>query len=277
MENGQEQELRLDLEEVIRQKNPKLLKWIPGFLISYIKRVVHQDDLNDIIFNLKDSYDLDYVNGSLKCLGTVYEMDGLEKVPEHGRYIFAGNHPLGGLDGLILMSAVGRRFPDIRFVVNDLLMHLKNMNGVFVPVNKHGRQTAEYARRIDETYRSGAQILYFPAGLCSRKIKGEIIDLPWQRNFIAKAIEYQRDIVPFYFEARNSNFFYNLANLRKKLGIKANIEMLYLVDEMFKQRKKRIHVTFGEPIPWSSLAAPDNRKDAVQTVRNKVYMLSAQK
>jgi putative hemolysin len=271
MESDREQELKVDIEEVIRNKNPKLLKWIPRFLISYIKRVIHQDDLNDIIFNLKDKYNLDYVNHGLKLLGAEYTMEGLENVPASGRYIFAGNHPLGGLDGLVLMSAVGQKFPEIKFVVNDLLMYLKNMDGVFVPVNKHGRQTADYARRIDDTYRSQAQILYFPAGLCSRKIKGKIIDLDWQRNFLTKAIEYQRDVIPFYFEARNSNFFYNLGNIRKKLGIKANIEMVYLVDEMFKQRKKQIRLTFGEPIPYTLFTASGNKKEWVNYVRKKVY------
>lgn len=273
MENNKEKELKIDLEAVIRSKNPKLLKFLPGFVIRYVKRVIHQDDLNQIIFNLKDLYDLDYVNQGLKELGASYTVEGLENIPDTGRFIFAGNHPLGGLDGLVLMSAVGRKFKNVRFIVNDLLLNLRNMDGVFVPVNKHGRQTTDYARRIDDTYKSDAQILYFPAGLCSRKIKGKIVDLEWQRNFINKATEYQRDIVPFYFEARNTNFFYNLANLRKKLGIKANVEMFYLVDEMFKQRTKRIHLKFGKPIPHTLFDATRTKKQWADYVREEVYRM----
>lgn len=273
MESREVKELKVDLEQVIRSKNPKLLKVLPGFVIRYVKRVIHQDDLNQIIFNLKDLYNLDYVNQGLRELGAEYTVDGLENIPSTGRFIFAGNHPLGGLDGLVLMSAVGRKFSNVKFIVNDLLLNLKNMDGIFVPVNKHGRQTPEYAKKIDDTYKSDAQILYFPAGLCSRKIKGEIIDLEWQRNFIAKAIEYQRDIIPFHFEARNTNFFYNFANLRKKLGIKANIEMFYLVDEMFKQRTKRIHLTFGKPIPYTVFDSSRNKKEWANYVREIVYSL----
>ncbi len=274
MEDNKEKQLKVDLEEVIRSKNPKLLKVLPGFIIRYIKRVIHQDELNQLIFNLKDFYNLDYVNQGLKELGAEYTVEGLENIPDSGRFIFAGNHPLGGLDGLVLMSAVGRKFSNnIRFVVNDLLLNLKNMDGIFVPVNKHGRQTTDYAKRIDDTYRSDAQILYFPAGLCSRKIKGKIIDLEWQRNFINKAIEYKRDIIPFYFEARNSNFFYNLANLRKKIGIKANMEMVYLVDEMYKQRNKRIHLIFGKPVPYTLFDGTRSKKQWADYIREEVYRL----
>jgi 1-acyl-sn-glycerol-3-phosphate acyltransferase len=273
MEGNKEKELKVDLEEVIRSKNPKLLKILPGFVIRYVKRVIHQDDLNQIIFNLKDLYNLDYVNQGLRELGASYTVEGLENIPENGRFIFAGNHPLGGLDGLVLMSAVGRKFGNIKFIVNDLLLNLKNMDGIFVPVNKHGRQSSDYVKRIDDTYKSDAQILYFPAGLCSRKIKGKIIDLEWQRNFINKAIEYKRDVIPFHFEARNTNFFYNLANLRKKLGIKANIEMFYLVDEMFKQRSKRIHLVFGKPVPYTTFDGTRTKKQWTDYIREEVYKL----
>jgi 1-acyl-sn-glycerol-3-phosphate acyltransferase len=274
MEGNKEKEIKVDLEEVIRSKNPKLLKFLPGFVVSYIKRVIHQDELNHLIYNLKDLYNIDYVNRGLQILGAEYTVEGLENIPENGRFIFAGNHPLGGLDGLVLMSAVGRKFNNMKFVVNDLLyLNLKNMDGIFVPVNKHGRQTAEYAKKIDDVYKSDAQILYFPAGLCSRKIKGKIIDLEWQRNFINKAIEYKRDIIPFYFEARNSNFFYNLANLRKKLGIKANVEMFYLVDEMYKQRNKRIHLIFGKPLSYTLFDGTKSKKQWVEYIREEVYRL----
>lgn len=273
MESSKEKELKVDLEAVIRSKNPKLLKFLPGFLLRYVKRVIHQDDLNEIIFKLKDKYNIDYVNGGLDLLGASYTVEGLENIPADGRFIFAGNHPLGGLDGLVLMSAVGRKFQNVKFIVNDLLLNLKNMDGIFVPVNKHGRQTLDYARKIDDTYKSDAQILYFPAGLCSRKIKGQIIDLEWQRNFIAKAVEYKRDIIPFHFEARNTNFFYNLANLRKKLGIKANVEMFYLVDEMFKQRNKRIHLTFGTPVSYTIFDNSKTRKEWTDYIRKEAYNL----
>jgi putative hemolysin len=263
----------IDVEKVIGGKNPRLLKLIPGFIIRYLKRILHQDELNQIINNGLDLEGKEFVRSVLSDLGTSYSSVQTEKIPSAGRYIFAANHPLGGLDGLVMIDEVGKFFPEVKFVVNDLLLNVKNLDPVFVPVNKHGRQTIEYARKIEDAYASDCQILYFPAGLCSRKIKGTITDLPWQKNFINKAVKYERDIIPVYFEGSNTSFFYNLANLRKRLKIKANIEMLYLVDEMFKQRKKKIRIIFGDPIPYSTFDKSKSPQEWAIYVREKVFSL----
>ena len=244
---------------------------MPGFVISYMKRLVHEDDINRLIHDYRDRQGLAFVRSILDDLKVTYSMEGMEQVPVNGRYIFASNHPLGGFDGLVLMDAIGTVFPDIRFIVNDLLLNIKNFDPIFVPVNKHGRQSHEYAQKIDETYSSDAQMLYFPAGLCSRKIKGQIADPKWNRNFIQKAVQYRRDVVPVYFEGRNSNFFYNLANLRKKLRIKANLEMTFLVDELFKQKGQHLRLKFGAPIAYTTFDKSKNFAQWTDVVREKVY------
>ena len=263
----------IDIKEVIKKKNPALAKMMPGFVLSFLKRLIHEDEINRLIFDYRDHYGLDFVRCILNDLKVTYEMEGLEQVPIGGRYIFASNHPLGGFDGLVLMDAIGTVFPEIRFIVNDLLLNIKNFTPIFVPVNKHGLQPAEYARKIDETYSGNAQVLYFPAGLCSRKIRGIITDPKWSKNFIQKAVQYQRDIVPIYFEGRNSNFFYNLANLRKKLRIKANLEMTFLADELFRQKGRHLQLKFGKPLTHTIF---DKSKDVThwtELVREKVYSM----
>ena len=263
----------IDIREVIRKKNPALAKMMPGFVVSFMKRLIHEDEINRLICDYGDCYGLDFVRSILEDMKVTYSMEGIEKIPCDNRYIFASNHPLGGFDGLVLMDAIGSVFPEIRFIVNDILLHLKNFDPVFVPVNKHGRQSTEYARIIDETYSGNAQVLYFPAGLCSRKIKGQIADPKWNKNFIRKAIHYKRDVVPVYFEGRNSNFFYNLANIRKKLRIKANIEMTFLVDELFKQKGRHLHLKFGKPITYTTFDQSKNYQQWTEVVREKVYAL----
>ena len=263
----------IDIKEVIRKKNPALAKMMPGFIISFMKRLIHEDELNRIIYDYRDRQGLDFVRSVLEDMKVTYSMEGLEKVTVDKRYIFASNHPLGGFDGLVLMDAIGTVFPEIRFIVNDLLLNLKNLEPVFVPVNKHGRQTSEYARKIDETYSGDAQVLYFPAGLCSRKTKGQIADPKWNKNFIQKAVQYSRDIVPVYFEGRNSNFFYNLANLRKKLKIKTNLEMTFLVDEFFKQKGQHVRLHFGTPIKYTTFDKSKNFNYWTEVVREKVYSM----
>jgi putative hemolysin len=173
------------------------------------------------------------------------------------------------------MSVVRKKFPHLKFIVNDLLLFVKNLEPVFIPVNKHGKQSISYVEKIENAYASDDQILYFPAGLCSRKIKGQITDLPWHKNFITKAVKYQRDVIPVYFEGRNSDFFYNLSNFRKLLGIKANIEMFYLVDEMFKQHKKFIRLYFGKPIHYGTFDHSKTPSEWANVVRAEAYALSS--
>ncbi len=263
----------INLEEIINTKNPKLGRLLPKFIINYIKRIVHVDEINSIIENNKHEQGLTLIHNALNVFGTRAQVYGLDKIPKSGRFIFAGNHPLGGLDGMIMINEIGKIFPDLKFIVNDLLLNIKNLENILVPVNKHGRQTVNYARTIDSTYLSGTQVLYFPAGLCSRKIKGKITDLKWQKSFILKSVKYKRDVIPVFIKGKNSNFFYNLSNLRKILGVKANLEMFFLVDEMFKQKDKNISITFGDPIPYTFFDSTQQPSFWADYVREKVYSL----
>jgi len=193
-----------------------------------------------------------------------------------GRYIIASNHPLGGLDGMALIQVAGRVRKDIVFPVNDLLMNVPGLRPLFIPINKHGKNT-ENVRIIEETFASDKVVLYFPAGLVSRKQRGGVIrDLAWKKTFITKARQHKRDVVPVYISGRNSDFFYNLANRRKRLGIKANLEMLFLVDEMVKQKDKPIRITFGEPIPYTTFDRSKTDSQWAKWVKEVVYSLDSQ-
>jgi putative hemolysin len=264
----------IDIDDIFRNKNPKLYKLIPGFILNYIKRTIHQDEVNNIVKNLHDKYGLEFISDLLEYFEVTYTVSGDENIPSRGRFLFVSNHPLGALDGLVFMDLIGRYHKNVKFIVNDLLLNLKNLEPVFIPVNKHGRQSSEYVRRIEEVYKSDDQILYFPAGLCSRKKKGEIRDLEWKKNFIKKAIDYKRDVVPVHFKGRNSSFFYNLADLRQKAGIKANIEMFYLPDEMFRQRGNNFILTIGKPIPFGDFDKSKSHSEWAAYVKNIVYALN---
>ena len=264
----------IDVDKVIANKNPRLKKFLPKFIISYLKRIVHQDEINGVLRRHGHKQGLEFVNSALKDLGITYRVYGVENLKLEGRYLFASNHPLGGLDGLIMMSEMGRHYDNIKFVVNDLLMNVKQLEPLFIPVNKVGRQSTDYAAKIEAAYASDAQVLYFPAGLCSRKVKGEIVDLEWHKNFIQKAVKHQRDVVPVFFSGRNSEFFYNLSNFRSKLGIKANLEFIYLVDEMFRQKSKKIDIIIGEPIPFQTFDKSRTLNEWALFVRNKSYELA---
>jgi 1-acyl-sn-glycerol-3-phosphate acyltransferase len=238
----------IDIEKVIASKSESLARSLPGFVIRYLKRILHQDEINEFLYNNRDKYGIDFVNAVLDYFDITIEINGFENLPSGGRYVLVSNHPLGGLDGMALMSSISKKRNDFVFPVNDLLLFVPNVKDLFVPINKHGKNV-DNIRSFDDAFASDKLILYFPAGLVSRKQKGIIKDPEWKKTFITKARKHKRDIIPVHIGGRNSNFFYNLANLRKALRIKSNIEMLYLPNEMFKQHKKDIPVTFGRPLP----------------------------
>jgi len=264
---------KIDVREVFRKKNPKLARLMPGFVLRYLKRIIHEDEINEAMPKLRHLEGLEFVQAGLDHFGINIRSYGKEHIPLEGRFIFVANHPLGGLDGLVFGKEVGEIFPNVKFIVNDILLNIKNLDPIFVPVNKHGKQSTGYVRKIEETYRSDAQVLNFPAGLCSRKINGQIVDLEWHKSFINKAKKHQRDVIPVYISGRNSNFFYNLARIRAFLGIKANIEMLYLPNEMFKQREKNIDIIFGKPIDYRVLDKRFTPREWAQKIKNHVYQL----
>lgn len=262
----------IDLEKVVANKNPALLKVLPGFVISYLKKVIHQDGINKAIWDNRNYFGVDFAEKILETFGATINITGLEHLPKTGRQLLASNHPLGGLDGLALMSEVGKVRKDFLFPVNDLLMNLPNLKDVFIPVNKHG-SNADNIRIFNETFASNVMLLYFPAGLVSRKINGQIIDLPWKKTFLTKSIKYKRDIIPVHISGRNTDFFYNLANWRKKLRLKSNIEMLYLVDEMYKQKDKVINITFGKSIPIEVFDNRHSHAEWAQILKDHVYAI----
>lgn len=277
MKNSKEKDEvpKIDIEKVLYSKNPGLRKIVPKFIVSYLKRIVHQDDLNLFLEKSGHLRDAELIEAGLKYLGIKAEVHGREKIPPEGRFIFVSNHPLGGLDGLVFIHELSKIFPEIKFPVNDILTNIENLSGIFLPVNKHGPQGKEAARMIEEAYNSDSQILYFPAGLCSRKKKGVIKDLQWHKSFISKSIQHKRDIMPAYFSGRNSNFFYNLSNFRKFIGLKANVEMLYLADEMFRQRDKEIRLVFGQRIPWQTFDKSKSALEWAEWVKTKTYELES--
>lgn len=265
---------QIDIKQVLRQKAPSAARKIPGFMVDYLIRTVHQDELNEILRRYHDKDGVAFMQELIGYFDLNLELVNEENIPSEGRYIFASNHPLGGLDGICLSAIIGGRFDGkIRYLVNDLLLYLSNLRSIFVPINKHGAQGKKNAELIEKAYASDNQIITFPAGLCSRKQNGKIQDTEWKKSFIQKAVEYRRDIVPVFFEGRNSNFFYRLANMRKALGIKMNYEMIYLPDEMFKSKHKTYSIHFGKPIPWQTFDSSRKPAEWAEWVKEIVYNL----
>jgi putative hemolysin len=266
--------VQIDLEKILNEKNPSLLKWMPSFVLNWLKRTIHQDDVNFALRESKDIKDIAFAEWALDHLQATTSSQGNENIPTQGGVIVASNHPLGGLDGNALIKEVGKVRQDIHFIINDILSNLPNFETIIVGVNKHGSNARASLLAIDKAYTSGGAVLIFPAGLCSRKQEGVIKDLVWQKSFIAKAQKNGLPIVPTHIAGKNSNWFYNLSLWRKRLGIKANIEMLYLVDEMYRQKGQTMHLTFGKPIPAAVFDKSRKPDEWAQLLKEFIYTLA---
>jgi putative hemolysin len=252
-----ENEKFIDVEKVLKDKAYKLYKWLPRFAINWLKKKLHEKEINETMRLLKNDKGLEFNRKGLDALGAKVESTNQQLVPKTGSVIIAANHPLGGLDGLALIKSVGEVRPDVRFFVNDILKNFKNYDEIFVAVNKVGASSTSSLRTMEDVFKTECAVLFFPAGLVSRKQNGLVRDLEWKKSFVTQAIDHKRMIQPVFIEGENSKFFYNFAMWRKRLGIKANIEMLFLPDEMFKARKDTIKIHYSKPFDSSLL---DKRK-----------------
>jgi 1-acyl-sn-glycerol-3-phosphate acyltransferase len=269
--DGQEG-LTIDLDQVVATKFKG--KKLPPFVMRFLKRFIHQDWINE---NMKFCRDGEgFYEDALKRLDVRIEVEGKERVPQDGtRYIFVSNHPLGGIDGLALTDFVQKNYGHTRLLVNDFLMNFKAVRPQSVAVNKTGSQSRDILQQLDEAYQSSDQMMIFPAGLCSRRIKGKVQDLPWTKTFITKSVESGRTVVPVHFIGENPARFYRADwFFRKFLKIQFNIPMLFLPDAMYHTQHKTFRVILGDPLPPGTFDKSRKPAEWAAWVREKVYQLN---
>lgn len=270
-------EQTIDIAKILRDKMGTKADYVPKVLVRWLERTIHQDEVNKFLWESRDLQGTDWLEECVRYLDMTLEVVGRENLPDKddGRlYTFVSNHPLGGADGVALGSIIGRHYDGrFRYLVNDLLTNLPGLAPLCIPINKTGAQSRNFPAIVEAGFSGDNHILMFPAGLCSRRTKGVVRDLPWKKTFITKSVETHRDVIPIHFSGHNSDFFYRLANICKTLGIKFNIAMLFLVDEMYKNVHKTFRVTIGKPIPWQTFDKSKTPVEWAKYVQDKVYEL----
>lgn len=272
----------IDLDAVLQGKMGKKARWVPRPAVSWLKKTIHQDEVNDFLWESRGLTGTPWLKATMKYLDMTLEIEGAENLPskDDGRlYTFVSNHPLGGIDGVALGSIIGEHYDDnFRYLVNDLLMNLPGLAPLCIPINKTGKQSRDFPAMVEAGFRSDHHMLMFPAGICSRKgSDGQIRDIEWKKTFVSKSVETHRDVVPIHFGGRNSEKFYRIANLGDRLKLKFTIATLWLVDEMYKNVGKTFRVTIGKPIPWQTFDKSKSPVQWAQWVREQVYSLPEKK
>ena len=269
-------EKTIDLDHILRSKMGKKAKWVPRPLVWWLKRIIHQDEVNKYLWESRHLTGTEWLEECVRYLDATLDVVGAENLPakDDGRlYTFVSNHPLGGEDGVALGAIIGRHYDSrFRYLVNDLLMNLPGLAPLCIPINKTGKQGRDFPKMVEAGFQSDNHMLMFPAGLCSRRKHGVIKDIDWKKTFISKSVEYQRDVVPIHFSGQNSSFFYRLANFSDRF-LPFNLAMLFLVDEMYKNVHKTFRVSIGKPIPWQTFDKSKTPMEWAQFVKEQVYKL----
>lgn len=273
----EEIEKTIDIDEILKNKLGDKVNYLPRFVASWLKKITHQDEINVFLWNHRHLTGTEWLEACIDFLDVALEIQGEENLPDphNGKlYTFVSNHPLGGADGVAIGAIIGRHYGNqFRYLLNDLLLNLPALKPVSIGINKTGKQGRNFPAMVEEGFKSNNHIIMFPAGLCSRKINGQIRDIPWKKTFISKSVEHHRDVVPIHFDGRNSDKFYLIAHLCKVFHLKVNLAMLFLVDEMFKNKHQTFHVKIGKPIPWQTFDKSKTPIEWAQYVQNIVYQL----
>lgn len=274
---SEQKEKVIDIDKVLESKMGRKARYVPRFLVRWLKHIVHEDQVNAFLWETRNIEGTEWLEACVKYLDMTIHIEGKENLPDKNDgklYTFVSNHPLGGEDGVALGAIIGRHYDGrFRYLVNDLLLNLPGLRPVSIGINKTGKQSRDFPAMVEAGFASTHHMLMFPAGLCSRKTDGQIRDLPWKKTFITKSVESQRDVVPIHFGGQNSEKFYRIANICKRLNLKFNVAMLFLVDEMYKNVGKTFRVAIGKPIPWQTFDKSKTPMEWAKFVQDTVYKL----
>ena len=267
----------IDIEKAINTGNSRFLKSLPKFIVRMIIKIAEEEAFNRVIYNNREKTGVPFINGLLHDLNVKVEIIGLENIPASGRFIFVANHPVGGMDAMAIHNMIYRYFQSIVSPANELLKIIPNLRPLILGVNVFGKTNRETAKLLNELYESDTQIIMFAAGEVSRRTKGKISDITWQKSFISKAIQHKRDIIPCFISGKNSNLFYFVANLRKFLGIKLYVESMLLPREMMKQKNSTVTIYVGKLISYQTLTDELTHAEWAEKVKEIVYSIPTDK
>lgn len=251
-----------------------------GFLGSFvgwiILRILRISAVNKIYDNNKNKSDLDFLNGILDDCKIKFEIpeEDLKRIPKEGPFITISNHPLGGIDGVLLLKLVTEKRADYKIVANFLLHRVAPLKPYVMPVNpfetrKDAKSSVAGIKSALLHLREGKPLGIFPAGEVSTHKDGKLnVDKPWEEGAIKLIKKANVPIIPIYFHAKNSRLFYFLSKFSDTL------RTAKLPSEVIQQRGRVIKVRIGKPISVKDQDTFKALPDFYKFIRRKTYMLA---
>lgn len=266
----------INLSKAIDESDSKFLQKLPNFIINILKRIIHQEDLNELLTRVNHLKGVDFHNAVIKELNIKTDLLGHENLPENGHCFFFANHPYGIVDGLILTKTILDKYGDLRAIGNEAFKYIPNLVPYIAVVNAYGATSRDYILALEKVFASPVAITHFPAGEVSRKYDGKVQDREWRKSLVSKAVSHQRNLVPFYFHGHNSKTFLYISCVRKFFKLKLNLELALLPHEFFNKRNKTIKVVIGKPIPFTVFDDCFSQQEWTNKVKDFVYSLEKQ-
>jgi len=251
-----------------------------GFLGTFIGwivlRVLRISKLNKIYNQNKHKKDLDFLNAVLKDCQVEFEIpeDPLKRIPKEGAFITISNHPLGGIDGVLLLKLLTEKRADYKIIANFLLHKIAPLQPYVMPVNpfenrKDAKSSVPGIKAALRHIKSGHPLGVFPAGEVSTRKEGKLkVDKPWEVGAVRFIKKANVPILPIYFHARNSRFFYFLSK------ISDTFRTAKLPSEILSQKNRVIKVRIGKPITTKDQDAYSDLTAFSEFIRKKTYLMA---
>jgi putative hemolysin len=244
-----------------------------GWLLMKVLKI---STLNKFYNSNKHLKEIEFLNAIVNDLHIKFEIpeEDYKRLPKEGPYITISNHPLGGIDGVLLLKLMLEREPNFKIIANFLLHRIEPLKQYIMPVNpfENHKDAKSSVLGLKETLRhlsDGKPLGMFPAGEVSSYKDGQlIVDKPWEEGAIKVIRKAQVPVVPIYFHAKNSRLFYLLSK------ISGTLRTAKLPSEVFSQKNRVIKVRIGKPISVAEQNEYKTIEAYSEFLRRKTYMLA---
>ncbi|ARV11673.1 glycerol acyltransferase [Gilvibacter sp. SZ-19] len=266
----------VNAKEVASAVGLKKFGFLGTFMGWSLMKILKIDTLNKIYNKHKHLNDLEFVSSLLDEFEIKFEIpeEDLKRIPKNGPFITISNHPLGGIDGILLLKLLLEIRPDFKIIANFLLHRIEPLKPYVMPVNpfedrKDVKSSVTGFKNAIGHLRDGHALGIFPAGEVSTyKDDKLMVDKPWEVAAMKLIQKAEVPVVPIYFHAKNSKLFYRLAKMSDTL------RTAKLPSELLTQKERLIKVRIGNPISVKDQQEHESLENFTEFLRRKTYVLA---